>query len=278
MPHCTPEDLALAALGEPLADDDAAHLAGCAVCGAEVARLRRAVDVLAVPELAAPGPPVAPPPSLWAGIAAATGVGVAPRPGVVAASAPPAGPVPDVVPVAPPVPGTPPAPEEAVPHEPDEPIPPVAPVVPVVPLRPRRSRLALAAAAALVAGLAIGAGAVALGSRDDAGEPVAATVLDPLEGSDASGRAEVVERADGTRVLQVELTAGAPEEGYYEAWLLTESVSGLVPLGVVRAGTEEFELPAGLDLAEYPVVDVSVEPLDGDPAHSGVSIVRGQLS
>ncbi|MFC4696098.1 anti-sigma factor [Geodermatophilus arenarius] len=277
MPHCTPEDLALAALGEPL-PDDAAHLAGCAACGAEVARLRRAGDALAVPELAASGPPVAPPPSLWARIAAATGVRVAPRPGVVATSGPPAGPVPDVVPVAPPVPGAPPVPEEPVLHEPDEPIPPVAPVVPVVPLRPRRSRLALAAAAALVAGLAIGAGAVALGSRDDAGEPVAATVLDPLEGSDASGRAEVVERADGTRVLQVELTAGAPEEGYYEAWLLTESVSGLVPLGVVRAGTEEFELPAGLDLAEYPVVDVSVEPLDGDPAHSGVSIVRGQLS
>ncbi|MGY1783254.1 anti-sigma factor [Geodermatophilus sp. SYSU D01036] len=270
MPHCTPEDLALAALGEPLPDVDAAHLAGCAACGAEVARLRRAVDALAVPELAVPGPPVAPPPSLWAGIAAATGVGVVPRPGVVAASAPPAGPVPDVVPVAPPVPGAPP-----VPQEPDEPD---APVAPVVPLRPRRSRLALAAAAALVAGLAIGAGAVALGGRDDAGVPVAATVLDPLEGSDASGRAEVVERADGTRVLQVELAAGAPEDGYYEAWLLTESVSGLVPLGVVRAGTEEFELPAGLDLAEYPVVDVSVEPLDGDPAHSGVSIVRGQLS
>ncbi|MGY1833272.1 anti-sigma factor [Geodermatophilus sp. SYSU D01180] len=260
MPHCTPEDLALAALGEPLPDDAAAHLAGCAACGAEVARLRRAVDVLAVPELAAPGPPVAPPSSLWAGIAAATGVDVAPRPGVVAASAPPAGPVPDVPPVAPPVPV------------------PDAPVAPVVPLRPRRSRLALAAAAALVAGLAIGAGAVALGDRDDAGVPVAATVLDPLEGSDASGRAEVVERADGTRVLQVELAAGAPQEGYYEAWLLTESVSGLVPLGVVRAGTEEFELPAGLDLAEYPVVDVSVEPLDGDPGHSGVSIARGQLS
>ncbi|MGY1733807.1 anti-sigma factor [Geodermatophilus sp. SYSU D01045] len=263
MPHCTPEDLALAALGEPLPDAAAAHLDGCASCGAEVARLRRAVDALAVPEFAAPGPPVAPPPSLWAGIAAATGVGVTPRPDVVAASAPPAGPVPDVLPAAPPAP---------------EPAAPVAPVVPVVPLRPRRSRLVLAAAAALVAGLAIGAGAVALGSRDDAGVEVAAAVLDPLEGSDASGRAEVVQRADGTRVLQVELTAGAPEQGYYEAWLLTESVSGLVPLGVVRAGTEQFELPAGLDLAEYPVVDVSVEPLDGDPAHSGVSIVRGQLS
>ncbi|WP_369255979.1 anti-sigma factor [Geodermatophilus amargosae] len=256
MPHCTPEDLGLAALREPLPDDRTAHLEGCGRCRGEVARLRRVVDALAVPELAVPGPPVAPPPGLWAGIAAATGVSAAPRADVVAASAPAAGPVPDVVPEA---------------------LPPAAPLAPVVPLRPRRSRLLLAAAAALVVGLGVGAGAVALANRDDGGVPVAATVLDPLEGSDASGRAEVVERADGTRVLQVELTAGAPSEGYYEAWLLDESVSGLIPLGVVRAGTEEFVLPAGLDLGEYPVVDVSVEPLDGDPAHSGVSVARGQL-
>ena len=106
---------------------------------------------------------------------------------------------------------------------------------------------------------------------------MADAVLDPLQDSGASGRAAVVERADGTLVLRVELAADAPREGYYEAWLLTESVSGLIPLGVVRAGTAEFELPAGLDLGEYPVVDVSVEPLDGDPSHSGESVVRGVL-
>ncbi|SNS87413.1 Anti-sigma-K factor rskA [Geodermatophilus saharensis] len=262
MPHCTPEELALAALREPLPDDAAAHLAGCASCTGEVSRLRRAVDVLAVPELADPGPPVAPPPALWAGIAAATGVATAPRPGVVAASAPPADPVPDV----------PPAP--LVPAARPEP----GPVAPVVPLRPRRSRLLLAAAAALVVGLGIGAGAVALSGRDDDGVAVAEAVLDPLEDSGASGSAAVVEREDGTRVLRVELAADAPPEGYYEAWLLTESVTGLVPLGVVRPGTEDFQLPAGLDLGEYPVVDVSVEPLDGDPAHSGLSVARGQLS
>ncbi|SDC35502.1 Anti-sigma-K factor rskA [Geodermatophilus telluris] len=266
MRHCTPEDLGLAALGEPLPADEAAHLAGCARCGDEVAALRRGVEALAVPELAAPGPPVAPPPGLWAGIAAATGVGVAPRAHVVAASAPPAG-----------VPDSPPLPVGA------GPVPPPAdpPLAPVVPLRPRRSRVLLAAAAALVAGLAIGAGAVALRGGDDAGGsgvPVAAATLDPLAESDASGRAEVVERADGTLVLEVDLAAGAPAEGYYEAWLLTESVSGLIPLGVVRTGSEQFELPAGLDLGEYPVVDVSIEQLDGDPTHSGVSVARGQLA
>ena len=48
-----------------------------------------AVDALAVPQLAAPGASVAPPPAVWEAIAAATGVTATPRPEVVAASAAP---------------------------------------------------------------------------------------------------------------------------------------------------------------------------------------------
>ena len=79
MPHCAPEQLALAALAEPLPADDAAHLASCAPCQAEVASLRRPVDVLAVPSLSGTAPEVAPPPRVWEAIAAATGVSAAPR-------------------------------------------------------------------------------------------------------------------------------------------------------------------------------------------------------
>jgi hypothetical protein len=46
----------------------------------------------------------------------------------------------------------------------------------------------------------------------------------------------------------------------------------------VSAGTEELQLPADIDIGQYPIVDVSVEPMDGNPAHSGVSIARGQLA
>ena len=38
-----------------------------------------------------------------------------------------------------------------------------------------------------------------------------------------------------------------------------------------------FPIPDGVDLSEYDLVDISFEPIDGDPAHSGDSIVRGQL-
>jgi hypothetical protein len=36
-------------------------------------------------------------------------------------------------------------------------------------------------------------------------------------------------------------------------------------------------VPAGIDTGEYDLVDISEEPYDGDPTHSGDSIVRGQL-
>jgi anti-sigma-K factor RskA len=261
--HCTPEQLSLAALREPLPDADAAHLDTCARCREELASLRRGVDALAVPELAAPGAAVPPPPRVWAAIAAATGVTAAPRPEATAAAAPAA---PAAVP---------PPPPAAVP-------PPAAPTpepAAVVPLRTRRSRLLLAAAASLVVGVGIGAGAVALGTGDDEGLAVAAAALDPLEGSGASGEARVVERADGTLVLEVDLTAADPERGFYEVWLLDEAVEDLVSLGIVRGGSEvALTLPSGVDLGEYPIVDVSVEPLDGEPGHSGVSVARGTLA
>ncbi|NEK58897.1 anti-sigma factor [Geodermatophilus sabuli] len=259
MPHCTPETLALAALREPLPAVDDAHLAGCARCQAEVASLQRGVDALAVPQLAAPGPAVPPPPAVWSAIAAATGVTATPRPDVVAAAVPAA-------PVAPPPVPPPPLP------------PPPAPAT-VTTLRPRRSRLLLAAAAALVVGAGIGAGAVALGDRDDDGLTVAAAALDPLEESGASGEARVLERGDGTRTLRLDLTAADLEDGFYEVWLIDEAVEDMYSLGVVQGGGEvTLEVPPGVDLTEFPVVDVSVEPLDGDPVHSGVSVARGVLA
>jgi anti-sigma-K factor RskA len=261
VPHCTPEQLALAALRERLPEADRTHLDACAECRAEVASLQRGVDALAVPELAAPGAAVPPPPGVWAGIAAATGVSAAPRPEVVARSGRPLTAVP------------------AEPARPKAPAPRPAPPASAGVVRPQWSRLLLAAAAARVVGVGIGAGAVALGTGDDDGVAVAAAALDPLDDSDASGRARVVERPDGSRVLEIDLSAADPDDGFYEVWLIDEAVQDMYSLGVVQGGGEvTLEVPPGVDLAEFPVVDVSVEPLDGDPLHSGISVARGRLA
>ena len=39
-----------------------------------------------------------------------------------------------------------------------------------------------------------------------------------------------------------------------------------------------YTVPADVDPGEFPIVDVSVEPPDGDPTHSGVSLARGELA
>ena len=67
------------------------------------------------------------------------------------------------------------------------------------------------------------------------------------------------------------------EDGFREVWLLKPDVSGLVSLGTLAGSSGRFDLPAGLDLDQFSVVDVSEEQFDGDPAHSGDSIVRGPL-
>ena len=65
-------------------------------------------------------------------------------------------------------------------------------------------------------------------------------------------------------------------DGYLELWMIDPSVSKLVSLGPLR-DDGVYVLPASVDPAEYPIVDVSVEPVDGNPAHSGASLLRGQL-
>jgi hypothetical protein len=241
--HCTPEQLALAALREPLPTDDATHFAGCDRCRAEVASLRRGVDLLAVPEFAAPGASVPPPPRVWEAVAAATGVSAA-----VVSEAPAAPDGPPLTPAA----------------------------ANVRPFRPRRGRLLLAAAAAVVVVGAAAAGVIAV-NRDD-GVTLASTTLAPMASARASGTATVVKEDDGSRWLRIRLDAPAAKGDYYEAWLADRSAVGMVSMGSVQPGTTSLPVPAALDLAKFPTVEISVEPLDGQPAHSGVSLVRGELA
>lgn len=149
----------------------------------------------------------------------------------------------------------------------------------VQPLRPRPSRQPrwlVPAAAALVAVL-LGLGAF-VAARDSGPEVLASAVLEPLTGAEGPGEARLVE-FDGGQQLDVTFDGGLPpaEGGYYELWLIDRQVDRMVSLGPVRAdGT--YDVPAGVDVEEFPVVDVSAEPTDGNPTHSGTSVLRGTLA
>jgi anti-sigma-K factor RskA len=52
----------------------------------------------------------------------------------------------------------------------------------------------------------------------------------------------------------------------------------MIALGALTSGSQgRFTIPPGTNLAQYTIVDVSVESFDGDPAHSKQSMLRGTL-
>ncbi len=280
MPHCTPEDIALAALGETLPAPDAAHLDGCADCRAGVVSLQRAVHLLADQDPIGPPAPVPVPPRVWDAIAAETGVRSRPAslPQPVAVLPPPRSGSSAVLTA--PSATTPPA---AAPPSTDPPStdPPAAGSSPL-PLRfgrraarDRRPRWAtgLAVAASLLVGIGLGAVAV---RQADTGRTLAVADLEPLPGWSTAGAAVLLDR-DGELELRVDLPAPPAGDGFYEVWLLGGD-AGVVALGVLDSGTGRYPVPAGVDLADFGTVDVSLEPWDGDPAHSADSVARGALA
>jgi anti-sigma-K factor RskA len=151
----------------------------------------------------------------------------------------------------------------------------------LAPSRVTSSRRRWLVAASIVAVLSVGVGTVALLQVGNSSEVVVtATQLtsDGLDGAPEGlyGEASVIETGRG-QVIQVDIGDLRPASGeFLEVWLIRPDVSGMVSLGTARPDGR-YELPPGLRLADFPVVDVSTEPYDGDPVHSGASLLRGVL-
>ena len=145
----------------------------------------------------------------------------------------------------------------------------------------RRGVWIAAVAAATVVSVTIG---VIIGVRIGApSAPQAPTVvakatLAPFPGWDDTGQAIVEQTAAGERYLTVVLTGSVPDGDVREVWLMRSDLKALISLGLLEKRTGRFAVPVGIDLAQYDIVDVSAEPVDGNPAHSGDSIVRGALA
>ena len=116
---------------------------------------------------------------------------------------------------------------------------------------------------------------LAITRRGDDATVVAAVELERL-GDTGSGRAELLDR-DGAFQLRLETEGLDPDDGYLELWLIDPTVTQLVSLGPLHTDGI-YDIPAGVDPAAFPIVDVSVEPVDGDPTHSGDSVLRGELT
>ena len=135
---------------------------------------------------------------------------------------------------------------------------------------------ALAAAVLLAAG--VGAGILIAGGDDAAdGGPVQVDLAPVDSGGGASGVARLRPEAGGR--ASVSLSGLEPSRGgdYYELWLLGKD-GELVALGSVRvpeSGEAELDVDLPVDPRQFQFLDVSREPGDGDPSHSGDSVLRG---
>lgn len=139
--------------------------------------------------------------------------------------------------------------------------------------RRRPVRWLVAAGVVVVVGVA-----AAVTYRETREDVVASAVLAPLPAHAGHGTAQVVRDRDGQE-LSVAITTAPPADRFEELWLLSSDGRGMISVGIVPpTGRATFPLPpeaAALD--SYTVVDVSLEPYDGNPAHSRNSVLRGTL-
>jgi hypothetical protein len=267
MAHLDDEQLSLLALGEDLGKDADVHVSQCPACAETLQSLQQTVLVATADsssvQLQEPGG------YNWAAIHAA--LGLSPSLAADPLSAAAGGDSGTSAPAAP----TPLRPRKKQPGD-------------------RRGLWILGVAAGTAAGLVIGAWTAAnvfgpaetpraAPSTSEAAPtgPAAGLLADaslqPLASHSASGEAVVQRLADGSRQLVIRLP-DEPLSGFREVWVGSSDLSKMVSLGVLGNQEGSFVLPSGLDLTQYPIVDISQEPYDGDPAHSAESIARGVLT
>ena len=151
--------------------------------------------------------------------------------------------------------------------------------------RRRWLTVALAAGVGLVVGIGATLGVQALGPGAGSDEPgqsttVATVQLAALPGESGQGTAQLVQAQDAL-VLRVHAAlTPSPGDDYHEVWLINTDGRRMYALGVLpTTGDADYWLPQPLDgrLDGYSTVDISLEPDDGDTAHSRHSLVRGTL-
>lgn len=130
--------------------------------------------------------------------------------------------------------------------------------------------VSLAAACALVVGFALFTG----GEADETFVAQATNSGLP-EAFDGSATATLVNGDEA--ILEINFSNEIPTDEPVELWLIKPDLSDMVSLGIVEPGDTTWTWPEGIPPEEYSLVDLSIEPNDGIPEHSGRSILRGEL-
>lgn len=258
--HVDPDLLAALAMGD---DVDAAtrdHVTACASCSDELLALSETLALVGAGDEML----VAPPPSLWQAIAAQIDAEQSGQTGQSGQS------------------GQSGAPQDQ-PRTPAAPVTETEPSATVTPLR-RFARVptwlaATAASVALAAGVGVGA---MLAAPDEQPAPQAQvlgnTRLTTLDASAQDRGAAEVRRHDDRVVLHVEASDLDGPDGTREVWLINVDGTRMVSLGLLPDGqAADFDFPERLLEQGYRIVDISFEPDDGDPTHSGDSLARGTI-
>ncbi len=136
------------------------------------------------------------------------------------------------------------------------------------PMTGRRRRWQIIAAAAVLI-VAVATGAFLFGRQPPPDWEITTAGVGPGESAVAVIGGWNVE--GGTRVvLAAEGLAAAPDGYTYELWFISDStpISG----GTFAAADQPVNLFVGVGRREYPRVAVTLEPLDGDPAPSGIFV------
>lgn len=251
--HLDDESIALLSLGETTDPFAAAHLVACPPCQTEVDQLRvmvRTAKSVTVDDLGVDAPE-----SVWDAIAAEVGLRESTRPYL--------------------------RPDE-VQRQIDAAISPLTAQIVDIRTKSRRRSLVLAVAAGFV-GLLGGLVVNNSSNSPTPAEPIAAPViakaqLASLPGRTGTGVAEVRETTVG-EIVHVDATGLPNKSGFYQVWLLDAGAKRMYSLGVLGGGESgDFVVPQGVKISDYPIVDVSLQQQNGNPAHSKDSWVRGNLA
>jgi hypothetical protein len=141
--------------------------------------------------------------------------------------------------------------------------------------------LSAAALASVFLFVGVAGGVVLSGGSSTTGQPAEEVQLAALPGAPgvATATAAMGGDLDGMELKVSGLSPSKPGE-YYELWALN-SPDDLAPIGTFRVGEDgsaDVRFALGIDPSRYRALDVSVEREDGDPGHSGKSVLRAPVA